>query len=613
MRTRQDVLLKNKSHSVYAIIDRRIPHINVSSTTKSTPQEHTSTYRRELRNVSNEPREPQFVGPTRSAYSFQIAENSLMGTTIRTPAMSPTESGPVIESPRQSPALEDVDVLATLGVTEIQRLLEIYDEEVQSIYPFIDVKELSEKVTSILQSSTPYETRTGNNLKDVQMVKLAVASSVAIEAQGQNNISKRLIDDVEPVICRVSGEAFIDLQELQLMIMLSIYWFHCGEELLAWRSIGMAGRETLEVGLHRRASLLENFKDAPERDLAMRCFWCVYILDRRWSYGTSLSFGISDRDIDPQLPEPNDHPYLCCMIAYARLCSKVWEELPLDSSPLSVPKDKVDFFDFLTQKWIHSIPDDLQLVYPRLSQAPRHQPRVLQRLRTLLYLRGNHIRNLVLRHHVLSTANLRADMQGARLVVSLAQDTIQVLVHLNETSDIYARQKHTFNYFLTAALASILLAVCHGPDVFADRCRQSFLDAVRLLKGTSQQGQLSRRLWRSIRGTIHRALSLESPITPSGNTVNSGITQQDENNEAQRSQSIVRDTQTNWSRYGTANSFNPDQSVNDMFGLETDLLNMFSAFEQDNMFKNGQVNGLLDGERGNDQQSQGLSPFNGTF
>ena len=66
----------------------------------------------------------------------------------------------------------------------------------------------------------------------------------------------------------------------------------------------MAGRETLEVGLHRRASLLENFKDTPERDLAMRCFWCVYILDRRWSYGTSLSFGISDRDIDPQLPEP---------------------------------------------------------------------------------------------------------------------------------------------------------------------------------------------------------------------------------------------------------------------------------------------------------------------
>ena len=55
-----------------------------------------------------------------------------------------------------------------------------------------------------------------------------------------------------------------------------------------------------------------------------------------------------------------------------------------------------------------------------------------------------------------------------------------------------------------------------------------------------------------------------------------------------------------------------------MFGLETDLLNMFNAFEQDNMFKNSQVNSLLDVERANDQpgamaQSQDLSPFNGTF
>ena len=168
--------------------------------------------------------------------------------------MSPTESGPVIESPRQSPALKDVDVLSTLGVTEIQRLLEIFDEEVQSIYPFIDVKELSDKVPSILQSSSPCEPQTGNNLKDVQMVKLAVASSVAIEAQGQNNISKRLIDEVEPVICRVSGKAFIDLQELQLMIML-VSRFRIAQ-ILPPRLTNIL-TEYLLVSLRRRITCLE--------------------------------------------------------------------------------------------------------------------------------------------------------------------------------------------------------------------------------------------------------------------------------------------------------------------------------------------------------------------
>lgn len=84
----------------------------------------------------------------------------------------------------------------------------------------------------------------------------------------------------------------------------SIYYFHCDDELLAWRTIGIAAREALEMGLHRRKSLFDNFKDPDTRRLATRVFWCVYVLDRRWSFGTSLSFALSDRDIDAGLPEP---------------------------------------------------------------------------------------------------------------------------------------------------------------------------------------------------------------------------------------------------------------------------------------------------------------------
>ncbi|CZS77828.1 unnamed protein product [Fusarium graminearum] len=573
-------------------VSQRLPQLTDPSTTTSVSHGNGSTYRQELRNVRNEPREPQFVGPMRSAYSFQIAENSLSGMGIeRRPgtaaslSVSPSESMPDVECERGSLPPRDIDVLPSLGAVEIQRLLELYREEIVTVYPFLEVDDLSRIVTSVLES--PEE----NTLKEIQAIKLVVATALAVEAHGQNNLSKRLIDEVEPVICSVSGEAFIDILELQLMIMLSIYWFYCGEELLAWRAIGIAGRETNEIGLHRRASLMENFKDPQERDLALRCFWCVYILDRRWSYGTSLSFGISDRDIDPQLPEPTHHPYLLCMVSYARLCSKVWEELPLDSSPLSVPKDKVDLFDFLTQKWMHSIPHDLQLVFPRLSQAPQPQPRALQRLRTLLYLRGNHIRSLVLRHHVMSTANLRADIQGAQLVVSLAQDTIQVLVHLNETSDIYARQKPTFNYFLTTALASILLAVCNAPDLFANRCRQDFRDAVKLLENISQQGHVSRRLWRSIRGTINRALSLETSVTSSGNAVVARSLDNEANAGVQRDAGHRL-------REVSAGSLDLGDLTSDGFGLETDLLNLFSAFEEENILKSSLTHGSLDGQAG---------------
>ncbi|KAI3573705.1 hypothetical protein IWW34DRAFT_754492 [Fusarium oxysporum f. sp. albedinis] len=170
---------------------------------------------------------------------------------------------------------------------------------------------------------------------------------------------------------------------------------------------------------------------------------------------------------------------------------------------------------------------------------------------------------------------------------------------------------------MTAALASILLAVCHAPDLFADRCRQSFQDAVRLLKNSSQQGQISRRLWRSIRGTINRALSLESPLPSSTNAAAAGILGEDENTEPRQLQSMTREDDTNWSRNATASNINMDDSMADMFGLENDLLNLFSAFEQDNMLKMGQVNRSFD-ERGNDQfgaitQNDDLNRYNGIF
>jgi hypothetical protein len=66
--------------------------------------------------------------------------------------------------------------------------------------------------------------------------------------------------------------------------------------------------------------------------------------------------------------------------------------------------------------------------------------------------------------------------------VDIALDSIQVLMHLNATTDIYSLQQNAFNYFLLSSLAIIFLAVCHAPEVFASRCRKSFVDAVELVR-----------------------------------------------------------------------------------------------------------------------------------
>ena len=59
-----------------------------------------------------------------------------------------------------------------------------------------------------------------------------------------------------------------------------------------------------EMGLHRREVLTR--ASAPEYDNSwmIRLFWSIYVLDRRWSFGTGLPFAIQDDDIDPGLPKP---------------------------------------------------------------------------------------------------------------------------------------------------------------------------------------------------------------------------------------------------------------------------------------------------------------------
>jgi hypothetical protein len=285
------------------------------------------------------------------------------------------------------------------------------------------------------------------------------------------------------------------------------------------------------------------------------------------------------------------------MIAYARLCTKVWDALPPFGSPSQfIPKDTVAFLDFVTQNWLASIPRELQLRHPRLGLAPRVQPRVLHRLRALLYLRGNHMRTLIHRPHVLNTENIMADLQSARLVVEIAQDSIQVLVHLNETSDIYARQQSAFNYFLLSPLAVILLAVCHAPGIFAEPCRESFLAATELVRGLSRRSMASRRLWRSIRGLLPTIKSLglrrdenEQPGTTARNRhraddadISSAGHHELAENAALAPQGNIHSGLNDgiWIPPEAGDSPDLPNSLPDIYQISNDLMGLFDAFGQ---------------------------------
>lgn len=293
----------------------------------------------------------------------------------------------------------------------------------------------------------------------------------------------------------------------------------------------------LEMGLHRRESLEKNIPHVTTQKQAVALFWCIYVLDRRWSFGTGMPFVLQDNDIDPSLPTVSlpiawkillsdkrllkeyCEPYLQCMISYGGICSKVWNAVAGFNTSKTSGKDTVDYLDFQLQQWLKSIPKDLQLIHPRLGDTARDQPRKLQHLRVLLYIRANHLRIFVHRHHILSPAQIFQDLESARLVVDVAKDTIRVLVHLRETSTIYETQQTAFNYFLVSAISAIFLGVCHAPAEFSHSCRMEFYSALGLLSALSAHSSITRRLWKSVKGLSKIAPRLGlaptgSPATP---------------------------------------------------------------------------------------------------
>ncbi|TWU77411.1 hypothetical protein ED733_006415 [Metarhizium rileyi] len=566
------------------------------------------------------PKHPQFVGPTRPSYGLVIAERSL--TRMGIPASpSPSPSGAPSPVEREQAEATDVGFWEECSPDEMARLLAVFEEEVESVYPFINILELASQSEQILRvirnpaslDETPRDVHEPPlTATDIKLAKLAVATGIAIEAHGKNELCAAIAESVEATTARISRTE-VDLKGIQLLIMLSIYHFHCDDDLLAWRTIGIAAREALEMGLHRRRSLYDNFTDPQSRQTALRVFWCCYVLDRRWSFGTSLSFALADRDIDPALLEPDiDSSYLKCMVGYARLCSKLWDAIPPFGAPnQSIPPDIANGLDANTQKWLESIPPHLQMRHPRAFYSTRSQPRVIHRLRALLYLRGNLTRISIHQHHLLSAATIRADLGRAKIAVDLAQDTVQVLVHLNATSDIYSRQQNAFNYFLLSAFAVVSLAICHAPDVFATSCAQSFIDAIGLVRGFSRHSIASHRLWKSIRGLLPRLKSLglqdcddrdrdrdrdqdglvagrQSPAAP-GQPV--GLSSDGRSYGRPRA-SIDRpddDMWTNGRQTQTGGGALIHQGfvgeVPDMTGLNTDILNLFDALGQGSQFQ----------------------------
>lgn len=208
---------------------------------KSRPATSTSPCSHELVSLhenpsvhgEQEPKQPQFVGPTRSAFTLKVAETSLtrMGISAQDPVtigvseyLAPTRY-PTPERSEPSQWAPGTDVLLTMPLEEFVRLLEVFQEEVEVVYPFIDTGELISKASDIRTYVTAGDTISSVSsgivgTKDVILAKIAIAISMVVEAHGKNHASNKLVEPIKHIIYQLSIDAEADLQVIQIMAMI---------------------------------------------------------------------------------------------------------------------------------------------------------------------------------------------------------------------------------------------------------------------------------------------------------------------------------------------------------------------------------------------------------
>ena len=192
-----------------------------------------------------EPAQPKFVGPIRSAFSFNVAETSLTRMGIASSEVLSTSSSsgdrsrePSPELPqrvRSSSVIPDVDLMTSITKDEAIRLLGVFENEIACAHPIIETRSLMEKVPKILdfiknpdQPNTNFQSF---DPKDALVLRLAIAIALICETFGKNEVADRIIVSIRSKVGRFAEDFDLQLKDVQVTAMLVSARYSCIERV----------------------------------------------------------------------------------------------------------------------------------------------------------------------------------------------------------------------------------------------------------------------------------------------------------------------------------------------------------------------------------------------
>ncbi|OKL61995.1 hypothetical protein UA08_02541 [Talaromyces atroroseus] len=461
------------------------------------------------------PVSPSYIGPTSSEFGLNVPDDApeLDETQASDNVQISVSNSPSAVPPEEEQgniSISSTNPLLSLAETDVLRLVDIYEEAAGLMYPVVDLESIREYIVDFyrqhLDGSADHlcAPQNGNeawwfSARDSEVLKIVLALALISESNGKSELGNVLAANVENNFASTRTQVpEVDMKELIILTLVALYHSFRDDDVLAWRTIGLAARGAVQMGLHRYDTWLRTggiFPGDLERSWAINLFWCIYVFDKEFSFETGLPFAMRDSEMDATLPEPtHNHTYLRCMISYCRVGGKIWDLMVgWGSTAIEVSSITEAHLNHQIHEWEESIPPELRLkVHSEDSVISARDARLVTP-QILLHLRANQMRILVYKQNLLSTDAIKRNLKGAEIAVANAKNTIQAL-ELGDVSKIFSHRPQPFNRFLFSALATLFLAMFHFPEGFRNVCLDNFYDALDALKRSSTRGKHSRRL-----------------------------------------------------------------------------------------------------------------------
>jgi hypothetical protein len=277
--------------------------------------------------------------------------------------------------------------------------------------------------------------------------------------------------------------------------------------------VGVAARACFELGLHQESTETSVPSTSANPSFLQNLFCCIFMFDHRCAFAAGLPYTMHLEDIHAKRldlvstidltwlsvngltnRQGSSAPYLSVMIDYDCIHSEIFRVV---SKPTRFDDKEQQLGGFLEYKLLSLREKFDTLLSQAKSSGPldvKQDSRLLNNFRVSLSARINHARTLLRMSPLQSSGGVKDDPESADIVTKCACETISLCSALINDSTALSSLRMTFDFFICAALATILMVVSQAPEVYGEQCRHSFNEALDILEASHSQLFTPRKL-----------------------------------------------------------------------------------------------------------------------